>query len=90
MRFTAMVGLLELEEANSVLEVELTSDCGLLATRYGQNVLEAEKCTPSISRKQSEIETWLVWLLYETNQRVRSRSPRIWILAQGRSRSPNF
>jgi len=31
-----------------------------VATRRGQNVLEDEKITSSVSRKPSEIEPWLV------------------------------
>jgi len=50
-RFRTLIG-------NRKLEVELTDQRGRMATRSGQNFLEAEKLTSSITRKPGETESW--------------------------------
>jgi len=43
-----------------MLEVEPIGQRGRVATGSGQNVLETEKLTSSLSRKTSQIEPWLL------------------------------
>ena len=58
-RFRAMLTM-ECQQETPVLEVEFIGHHGRMATRRGQNVIEAEKHTSSMSRKPSKIKPRLL------------------------------